>query len=288
MLSPMGRRGLNATCATKCLCALSPHCQVKDTSLNGWQRVALIWEGDTMLRDFRSIRLLVVLLLVVAVLAPVAVSAAGGTFTDDDSSIFEGDIEWMAANGITAGCNPPTNDHYCPNDAVTRGQMAAFMKRLATKNVVDAADSVLLDGKNASYYESAMWANDVTFGISGTFDGTNQVWEEMTIAAPNAGYLLINASASVYDATAPAQTLWWLQVDDSACKNTGGNTDSVAYGYASITTDNYRQGVALTGGATVDAGDHTITLCGRGPTGTQAYGPNLTALFTTTGAIIAP
>jgi hypothetical protein len=67
-------------------------------------------------------------------LVPVAVLAAGGTFTDDDDSIFEADIEWMAANGITLGCNPPTNDHYCPDDVVTRGQMAAFMHRLGVKN----------------------------------------------------------------------------------------------------------------------------------------------------------
>jgi len=82
-----------------------------------------------MLRNHRPIGLVVVALLVMAVLAPVAVYAAGGTFTDDDTSIFEAHIEWMATTGITSGCNPPTNDHYCPDDAVTRGQMAAFLVR---------------------------------------------------------------------------------------------------------------------------------------------------------------
>lgn len=70
-----------------------------------------------------------VVAIVIAVLAPVAATAAGGTFTDDDNSIFEQDIEWMAANGYTSGCNPPTNDQYCPDDPVTRGQMAAFLSR---------------------------------------------------------------------------------------------------------------------------------------------------------------
>ncbi len=51
------------------------------------------------------------------------------TFVDDDDSIFEPDIEWLAAEGITQGCNPPTNDRFCPNDPVTRGQMAAFLVR---------------------------------------------------------------------------------------------------------------------------------------------------------------
>jgi hypothetical protein len=50
-------------------------------------------------------------------------------FTDDDSSIFQADIEKLAAAGVTRGCNPPVNDMFCPNDAVTRGQMAAFLVR---------------------------------------------------------------------------------------------------------------------------------------------------------------
>jgi hypothetical protein len=52
-----------------------------------------------------------------------------GTFIDDDDSVFEPDIERLAAAGITRGCNPPTNDRYCPNNNVTRGQMAAFLVR---------------------------------------------------------------------------------------------------------------------------------------------------------------
>ena len=62
-------------------------------------------------------------------LVPVAVTAAGGQFTDDDDSIFEPHIEWMAAAGVTAGCNPPGNDHFCPDSHVNRGQMAAFLSR---------------------------------------------------------------------------------------------------------------------------------------------------------------
>jgi hypothetical protein len=53
----------------------------------------------------------------------------GGTFFDDDFSVFEADIEWMAIEGITKGCNPPVNDMFCPTSSVTRGQMAAFLVR---------------------------------------------------------------------------------------------------------------------------------------------------------------
>jgi hypothetical protein len=50
-------------------------------------------------------------------------------FIDDDGHIFENAIEWLKAEGITQGCNPPTNNRFCPDDRVTRGQMAAFLVR---------------------------------------------------------------------------------------------------------------------------------------------------------------
>jgi hypothetical protein len=53
----------------------------------------------------------------------------GNRFTDDDGSIFEIDIEALAAAGITVGCNPPANDNYCPGDPVLRSQMATFLGR---------------------------------------------------------------------------------------------------------------------------------------------------------------
>lgn len=53
----------------------------------------------------------------------------GGSFIDDDGNIHEPAIEALARAGITAGCNPPTNDRYCPEDVVTRGEMAAFLSR---------------------------------------------------------------------------------------------------------------------------------------------------------------
>jgi hypothetical protein len=53
----------------------------------------------------------------------------GDLFIDDDDSIFEGDIDRLGTAGVTKGCNPPTNDRFCPSGNVTRGQMAAFLHR---------------------------------------------------------------------------------------------------------------------------------------------------------------
>jgi len=46
-------------------------------------------------------------------------------------NIFFTDIEKLLASGVTGGCsvNPPS---YCPDDSVTRGQMAVFMERALT------------------------------------------------------------------------------------------------------------------------------------------------------------
>lgn len=50
-------------------------------------------------------------------------------FGDDEGSVFEDDINALAAAGVTRGCNPPDNDMFCPDDNVTRAQMAAFLVR---------------------------------------------------------------------------------------------------------------------------------------------------------------
>lgn len=50
-------------------------------------------------------------------------------FVDDDDSSFEDAINRIAARHVTMGCNPPANDRYCPEDHVTRDEMASFLAR---------------------------------------------------------------------------------------------------------------------------------------------------------------
>jgi subtilisin family serine protease len=47
-------------------------------------------------------------------------------FDDDEASMHEQRINRLAQSNIARGC---TAEHYCPNDPVTRGQMAAFLSR---------------------------------------------------------------------------------------------------------------------------------------------------------------
>ena len=51
---------------------------------------------------------------------------AADAFADDAGSIHEGDINRLAASGITGGC---AAGRYCPRNVVTRGQMASFLAR---------------------------------------------------------------------------------------------------------------------------------------------------------------
>jgi len=53
-------------------------------------------------------------------------STATDYFTDDDGSTHEASINSVAAAGITLGCD---TDRYCPNDTITRAQMASFLVR---------------------------------------------------------------------------------------------------------------------------------------------------------------
>jgi len=76
---------------------------------------------------------------------------SGDTFEDDDTSVFETHIERIAAAGVTRGCNPPLNDRYCPDEVVTRGQMAAFLSRAL--GLAEVTGDVFTDD-NGSVFET--------------------------------------------------------------------------------------------------------------------------------------
>lgn len=50
-------------------------------------------------------------------------------FLDDNGSVHQANINALGVSGISRGCNPPANDLFCPRDQLTRGQIAAFLRR---------------------------------------------------------------------------------------------------------------------------------------------------------------
>ena len=87
------------------------------------------------------------------------------TFSDDDGSFFEADIEALSTAGITRGCGART---FCPDELVTRGEMAAFLVRAFDLPEV-AGDSFSDD--DDSVFEAdieALKASGVTDGCGAT------------------------------------------------------------------------------------------------------------------------
>lgn len=90
----------------------------------------------------------------------------GGAFTDDNGSVHEGNIEAIALAGITRGCNPPANDRYCPDEPVSRGEMAAFLNRAL--GLAPSATNFFADD-NGNVFESdinAVRAAGITLGCN--------------------------------------------------------------------------------------------------------------------------
>lgn len=85
---------------------------------------------------------LLVAVLAALIAAPTAVWASHSFVDVPDDNVFHDDIDAISDAGVTRGCNPPDNTEYCPDDLVTREQMAAFMNRLGALDggepVVDA------------------------------------------------------------------------------------------------------------------------------------------------------
>jgi hypothetical protein len=261
-------------------------------------------------------RLIVALaaVLVVSVI-PVTVLAAGGTFIDDETSVFEGDIEWLASSGVTKGCNPPTNNRFCPDENVTRGQMAAFMRRFA--QYLGAEDGIVSNADNADtldgYSHGAFWrkteqVNAATLdGLDSTdlvaaYGAASDDWIDDfatfpftsilsdTVEAPIAGLLHITASVSGEDDCSLAGA-GWLQVDIAVDGQDVFSDDfafEVEFGDCGINEPPFAQAVAVNAVVEVAAGTHTVeVLAQEQGTGTFIIGRSITTLFVPFGEGVA-
>jgi hypothetical protein len=118
------------------------------------------------------------------VATPVAVYASH-QFTDvSNANKFHGAISWMADNDITHGCNQ-AGTKYSPDDFVMRGQLAAFLKRLSDKQVVDAGQ---VDGMSANEMVR------VAFDSTDDADDANGNAVFAFFVVPKDGWLILSGS----------------------------------------------------------------------------------------------
>lgn len=66
-------------------------------------------------------------------------------FPADPATVFDAEINSLAEAGITGGCNPPENTSFCPDDQVTRGQMATFLARAFAGQMPPTPPDAFLD-----------------------------------------------------------------------------------------------------------------------------------------------
>jgi hypothetical protein len=202
---------------------------------------------------------IIALAAILAVIAiPTAVLAAGGTFTDDETSVFEADIEWMAATGVTKGCNPPANDNFCPDDAVSRGAMAAFLHRY---------DDYL--GR------SGVARKPIQFTTTST---TATELDTVTVDVPGPGTLVVEVAGQYWldlDATSSDSAWSYVQLaicdaaDSLSVADCGDSLTDARYSDPDdVESKNATPGIATSRIVTVDtAGPVTFSINGRSVSG---------------------
>jgi hypothetical protein len=229
----------------------------------------------------------------VALLALSPLTAIAANFVDlNPGSGHNPNINAIADAGISLGC-VSDGSRYCPNDLVTREQMASFLARTAglgaNKPVANAA-TLALD--NPAVGGPTYAANDLLrVAVAGEvednqidFTGTNNNFQtllSLNLTAPQAGYVLVNASVTS------------ITFDTSGCPcNTGARirhtTGNVALFSANESIQNAPASsvnagtISQTWVFAVGAGVNTFSLDGSRFTGTGAIKfsrPRLTALF---------
>jgi len=88
----------------------------------------MVGYGVSMLNRATIVASIMIGWLVIGSVSASAALPPGGTFIDDDGNVHEGGIEAIYAAGITVGCDE-RGIRYCPDDPVTRGEIAVFLAR---------------------------------------------------------------------------------------------------------------------------------------------------------------
>ena len=236
-------------------------------------------------RNRSGLKWVVVVAITAAVVAPSAVLAADRFSDVPTTNVFVEDIEWLADAGVTTGCG---GDKFCPGGVVTREQMAAFLRRLAENQVVDAAtslDSAELGGATSDELVPVMAAEDD--GVVGAIREVSKGLVEtnsVTIVAPEDGVLIISGTSFIDpDAVAASDFILRTKID--------GKIVGLAGWSALFRPDDPDQifDLSYTVSEQVSAGTHTVTQEVGPKAGTSTFYHNhetLTVLFVPSGQAV--
>ncbi len=84
-------------------------------------------------------------------------------FSDDEGSVFEDDVNALAQAGVTRGCGV---GRFCPDERLTRGEMAAFFDRML--DLPDTSTDYFDDDQGSPFESSinALAAAGITKGCN--------------------------------------------------------------------------------------------------------------------------
>lgn len=195
--------------------------------------------------------------LVTLALAISGVAVAAHEFNDvPDSHTFHDDIRWLEDNDITRGCNPPANDLFCPEDSVTRGQMAAFLHRFAD-NVAAGPGPQGETGPQGPQGDTGPQGPQGETGEPGQvlvatritaenpdFGGVQVV--EIDTVAPTSGGPDFGDGAQLFDEVALEEGTYKIEGVVQFFDFTGENVGEVEYGVARTFLDGIAQGTLWT------------------------------------------
>ena len=180
----------------------------------------------------RSRRRRIAAIVATTALAVPALAIASHQYTDvPDSHPFHGHIDAITDAGVTSGCG---GGKFCPDAAVTRGQMAAFLNRLGAlgAGTTPVVNADRLDGMDSSEFMPAsatfMPATTYTTIVEDTFPAG----EFDIVAAPcddgdqllSGGYFGLNGVTTQVEGTFPHPVGQW----EVHAVNTGLEDDDVS------------------------------------------------------------
>lgn len=152
------------------------------------------------------------------IITPLAVGAADRFGDVSDSNIFHDDIQWLVDSGVTRGCNPASDEdpaadpRFCPRESVTREQMAAFLKRLAENQVVDAAE---LAGRAPAAYRTVVGGESCDQVTASACPNSGTLFS-LNLRAPSGGLVKLDYSMSLQSTnTGDSVVHAWINSDDA-------------------------------------------------------------------------
>ena len=188
--------------------------------------------------------------MAIGIAIPVAVWAGEQRFDDvpPDDPGFDA-IEWLASVGITNGCMDGTV--FCPDDDVTRREHAVFTMRTADNLM---ARLLVVEGDSGG-----------TMGIG----ATTLAEGDISVSAPAVLSVTGHLSAAFDFGSGPSPGIGggaitdveiWVQVDNPSCAS---GARVAAMTLAEEGTEPLASSATIVEGTSVDAGAHTVTLCGE-------------------------